>query len=174
MIKSDSIIINGMNLNRLLDGFIDSREVGILDIASYVTLGPVGAIVTNTLEASKSYPGLGRGETQIQQAYFKFKVDDQTIETEDVALKTSEYRLAAIGKLNLKDKVYEDFRIHILNKKGCSRIFQELKGSLTSPEVGATKTFAKGVIGPLTDLFSRVKGVVKKCEPVYEGEVSPP
>lgn len=174
LIQSNSIEIKGMNLNRLLDGFIDSREVGILDIASYVTLGPIGAIVTNTLETGKSYPGLGRGETQIQKAYFKFKINDQIFETEDVALKTSKYRLAAFGKIDLDNKMYDNFKVHILNKKGCSRIFQELKGSLSSPEVGVTKTFAKGVIGPLTDLFSKVKSVVKKCEVIYEGEVSPP
>ena len=90
-----------MNINKLLQGFIDSREVGLLDIASYATLGPIGALITNTLESGKSYPGLGRGESEIKQVYVKAELRDGSAEMKDAAIKTSKYRLAAIGKLNL-------------------------------------------------------------------------
>lgn len=173
IVQSDSINITGMNLNKLLQGFIDSREVGLLDIASYAALGPIGAIITNTLETGKSYPGIGRGESQIDQFYLETQLSAGKAKMIDAAMRTSRYRLAAFGKLDLVKSVYEDFAVHVLNKKGCTRIFQSLKGSLSSPNVGATKTFAKGVISPLTNLFDKVKNITG-CNPVYEGKVSHP
>ena len=173
-LESDKTIISGISLDRLIEGFLDSREVGLLDVASYVTMGPFAAILTNTLEATKSVPGIGQGKSVISKIKIKTKIDNNIIIMRDVALKTKENRISFRGKIDIEKRKFNNFNIDILNKKGCSKYTQKVEGTIDSPELGVSKTVLSGVVSPVTDLLIKTKDLVVDCDVVYKGEVTHP
>lgn len=172
-IHGSSLLVQGIDLDQLLDGFIDSREVGLLDVTSFFTLGPVGLLLTNTLEGGKSFSIWGKGETAIQEIMVSLEASDARTQIQDVALSTKDKRVALSGGINLENYAFESFAFHILDRDGCSRIFQKIEGTITEPDIGITKTFVDGVISPVTDVLKRTKNLFS-CTPVYSGVVKHP
>ncbi len=171
--RAKKLTLSGINIDKLLEGFIDSREVGALDIASYMTLGPLGALVTNSLESSKSLLGLNSGTSKFTHINIKTEFNDGIANLSDVAFSTKENRVSVAGKINLNKKIFKNFFVYILNKKGCARILQRVSGSLLEPDIGVTQTISEGVISPVTDLLKKTKELVD-CKPVYRGVVKHP
>lgn len=172
-IEGHKLKLKGIDLDKLINGFMDSQEVGLFDIASYMTLGPLGMIFTNSLEAVKSIPGLS-GQSTIKHLNINTKIDNSILKIKDVGFSSKENRIIAQGKIDLNQLKFNNFKVHVLNDNACSRFHQEIKGKLTRPEIGATKTISSGIISPITDLIKKTSNIFSDCSPIYSGKIKHP
>lgn len=172
-IEGYKLKLKGIDLDKLINGFMDSQEVGLFDIASYMTLGPLGMIFTNSLEAIKSIPGLS-GQSTIKHLNINTKIDNSILKIKDVGFSSKENRIIAQGKIDLNQLKFNNFKVHVLNDNACSRFHQEIKGKLTRPEIGATKTISSGIISPITDLIKKTSNIFSDCSPIYSGKIKHP
>ena len=175
-----SLVINGKklkwtgkDLDKILDAYIDSKKVGLLDAAGYLALGPIGILVAKGTDLGHAgIRGITRGETQIRELHADIILADKVISLQDVAVATAEHKVVAKGKVNLKDMVFKDFSVASVDEKGCSVFIQGIKGPLSSPEIGALGSFVNEVFSPVSDLFNRgLSLITDNCDKHYQGVV---
>ena len=76
------------------------------------------------------------------------KLNSGLLKMTDAALNSPKNRISFQGNLSLIQEKFENFRVHILNKKGCARITQKIKGKFSKPDFSMTKTVLSGAINP--------------------------
>jgi hypothetical protein len=172
-ISGKQIKLKGIDIDQLINGFMDSREVGLLDVASYMTLGPLGMIFTNSLEAIKSASGLS-GKSLINHLNINAKINNSNIIMKDVGFSSKNNRIIAKGSINIETLSFNKFKVHILNEEACSRFHQEISGTIKSPEIGVTKTISSGIISPITNLIDKPSNIISSCNPIYNGKIKHP
>ncbi|PIK13574.1 hypothetical protein [Halobacteriovorax sp. JY17] len=163
----------GKDLDKILDAYIDSKKVGLLDAAGYLTLGPIGILVAKGTDLGHAgLRGMTSGETEIRELHLDLKFQKSMIDLQDVAIATNNHKIVAKGKINLKEKVFKDFSVASVDEKGCSVFTQKISGPLSSPEIGALGSFMNEVFSPITDLFNRGMSLVTdNCDGYYKGIV---
>lgn len=163
----------GKDLDKILDAYIDSKKVGLLDAAGYLTLGPLGILVAKGADLGNAgVRGIIKGETLIEEVNFDLAIDDNMISLDDVAVRTKEYRIAAKGEINLNEKKYQNLVLATVDERGCSIFRQKISGKLSSPEIGALGSFVNEVFSPITDIINKgLSLVTSNCDVFYDGKV---
>ncbi|ATH07138.1 hypothetical protein BIY24_04055 [Halobacteriovorax marinus] len=163
----------GKDLDKILEAYIDSKKVGILDAAGFLTLGPIGILVAKGADLGNTgIRGIVKGETHIREVHVAVNLKDEVVKLEDVALATKEHKVALQGSIDLSKKVFEKFSIASVDEKGCSIFVQKISGSLSDPEIGAVGSFMNEVFSPVTDIFNKgLSLVTDNCDGYYKGIV---
>ncbi|AFL69110.1 AsmA family protein [Sulfurospirillum barnesii] len=145
--------------------------------------------VANTLSSTKGLPNIfvgGLTSTQNSQSLLKVinaKVDIgySEIQLSDVALSTSKHRIALKGTLNIVEEKFKNFRVALLDAKGCARFEQKIEGTFQKPVVKLEDVAIKTLSNVALSLLNKSKGskqenshTAENCVIFYEGVVKHP
>ncbi len=172
-ISSDSLIFNGIDLDKILKKYNRSQKFNLADVSAYVLAGPFGAVVTKgsdftSLIAVDLKP---EDKTIISKALARWSLNDGVLQSEDVAFRTNLSRVAFNGSLDIAKDSIPGFTVYVVDKNGCSLMRQTISGKTDNIEVGKLKV-AKTLLGSIINLVNKVVGV--NCEMVYDGEIAHP
>lgn len=175
-VSSKNIHWKGRDLDSILESYIDSKNVGLLETAGFLSLGPIGLLAAKGAKLGKGgVSALVKGETTIQDLYAKTEIKQKKLHFEDVALRTKKHRLAVKGKILLdKSLQFEDFKVAAVEKNGCPIFSQKIKGSVLKPDIGVLKTLGGEIWAPVGNFFSKISSLVTSCDPFYQGKVAHP
>ncbi len=171
------IVLNGMDVNKVLEDFQSSQSVGLLDIGAVALLGPAGVLVTKGNDYNKLMNSFdNKGTSHIKQLNSEIKFSDGIASMNDVAFSTDKHRLAATGQINAINQTFVNFNVATIDKHGCPIYREEVKGSLDSPSVKKVNVLVSSVVNPINSLISKVtKPLNIQCkEPFYAGVVKAP
>ncbi|MGB5355907.1 MAG: hypothetical protein WBN11_04360, partial [Eudoraea sp.] len=150
-----------------------SQNFNLVDLSAFLLAGPMGAVVTkgsdfaSLLMASKN-PEI---QTIVPSARANWSYSDGLLRTEDVAFSTLNNRIAFDGVLDLAHDSIPEFKVYVVDKKGCSLMEQSVSGSMDSLELGKLN-ISKTLLGSVINFVGAAVG--KDCEVVYDGKVSHP
>ncbi len=166
----------GRDIDAILSSYIDSQRLGLIDAAGFLSLGPIGLLVSKGLSLSEAgLKGIISGESHIGRLYIKSSIDEALLKLEDAAMRTKRYRVAAKGGIRLiPDYQFKDLKISPVDERGCSLFVQELEGTLQNPRIGVLTSAAGDVLSTVGDIFKRAQRLIGSCEPFYQGVVEAP
>jgi AsmA protein len=93
---------------------------------------------------------------------------------QDVALTTTENRVAMKGGLDFVNDSYDDVTVALVDPKGCVRVEQKIHGPFRKPEVDKPNVVT-AITGPVRKLINKGRSLLgAKCSVFYSGAVPPP
>ena len=173
-LSGNNLTLNGVNLDAELPKFASSQDFNLLDLGAVLFAGPVGLAVTKGYELT-SLTQRADGSTPIRTAVSKWKIDKGVAYAQDVALVTSENRLALQGGLDFVDKEYRDVVVALVDEYGCATVRQKISGPFNKPDVDKSHFLIP--VGAVVRLIEKAKSLItgrEKCEPFYTGSLPPP
>ena len=174
VLEGDGLVVEGLDVDRLVNGLLKSQEMTLTDIGGFALAGPLALLVTKGGNYTGALQGALAGETRIPALLTELKIADQKVNFQDVALATDSNRVAVAGHLNLMDQTYGPIEVQILNESGCELFGTKLKGPLDAPEIAAAELAAASVLNPLLSLAKKSQALVNECKPVYQGKIAHP
>jgi hypothetical protein len=175
--KASDLLINHMDVDKILEDLQSSQSVGLLDIGAVGLLGPAGILVTKGNDyRNLSNSFANKGNSKIKQFNSDISYANDIATLNDVAFATQKYRLAAKGKINLQEQTFLQFFISTVDENGCSIYEEEIKGRLSAPSVKKINVLLGGVINPINSVVSKTKDTLNlHCKtPFYNGIVKAP
>lgn len=176
--NTEPVQLINLNVNKVLERFLESQEFGLLDIGGFVLAGPAGLLLSQgvSMQGVLSNLGANKGNTMFGQINIDMVVENGVLKTRDVAASTQYYRFAFDGNIDLSIMAFNDFEFMILNEEGCKEYSQTLNGSLSSPEIETFRTAFDAVTGSVVGLLKSGVGLLTGgyCESVYDGKVTHP
>lgn len=176
--NTEPVQLINLNVNKVLERFLESQEFGLLDIGGFVLAGPAGLLLSQgvSMQGVLSNLGANKGNTMFGQINIDMVVENGLLKTRDVAASTQYYRFAFDGNIDLSIMAFNDFEFMILNEEGCKEYSQTLNGSLNSPEIETFRTAFDAVTGSVVGLLKSGVGLLTGgyCESVYDGKVTHP
>ncbi|WP_018624548.1 AsmA family protein [Kangiella aquimarina] len=176
--NTEPVQLINLNVNKVLERFLESQEFGLLDIGGFVLAGPAGLLLSQgvSMQGVLSNLGANKGNTMFGQINIDMVVENGVLKTRDVAASTQYYRFAFDGNIDLSIMAFNDFEFMILNDEGCKEYSQTLNGSLSSPEIETFRTAFDAVTGSVVGLLKSGVGLLTGgyCESVYDGKVTHP
>lgn len=176
-IYSNDLVWKGKDLDAILDAYIDSKQVGLLETAGFLSMGPLGLIAAKGVDLGQGgLSSIVDGETKIQELNIETTLKDGVLKLKDVAVATKNNRVAAKGKILLNDNLkLQDFSVAALNKKDCPIFTQKVEGTAKKPDIGVLKTLAGDIWAPVGDMISKATSLFKSdCDKYYTGRVAQP
>ncbi|MBD3652806.1 AsmA-like C-terminal region-containing protein [Kangiella sp.] len=176
--NTEPVQLINLNVNKVLERFLESQEFGLLDIGGFVLAGPAGLLLSQgvSMQGVLSNLGANKGDTMFGQINIDMTIENGVLKTRDVAASTQYYRFAFDGNIDLSIMAFNDFEFMILNDEGCKEYSQTLNGSLSSPEIETFRTAFDAVTGSVVGLLKSGVGLLTGgyCEGVYDGKVAHP
>ena len=169
-LEGDSLVLEGLDLNEVINNFRRSQSFNLLDITAIALAGPAGILYSKGSDYAILLSTTSGQETSISQISSIWDVKDGRINIEDVAIATQENRLALKGWMDMKTDSL-DIVVGIIDAKGCALIDQRIFGTSSEPELGQVKIL-QALLSPLTSLLDDV--TARDCEVFYEGRVKHP
>lgn len=134
---STDLIITDAVLN---DVTIDKHVSRVNDALSFNMLNLIQKGVDKGTNKNR-YTG---GTTPIDYGTFNITLKDKYVTTDDVALRTKDYRIMLDAKVHKKGPI-EYFHTYLLDNKGCSMIKQRYDGTVQRPKLQKTTPMFKHV-----------------------------
>lgn len=160
------------DLDERLSNYESSQNFNLVDVGAFFIAGPLGTAVTKGYNFASIFQGAG-GNTRIRILVSQWKVENGVAHAQDVAMATKENRIAMQGALDFVNKDFDDVTVAILDRKGCARIEQRIRGPFSKPEVEKPNVLAS-LTGPLRSLITKATKLMgAKCAVFYEGSVQP-
>lgn len=168
-------LLRGIDINQIVAAIKESRETDMKDIGTFLVSGPIGMLASQFVDL-----GWGSGsvnseyQTAVPQLRFNSAIENGVLNLQDTAFATDQYRMAFDGGIDAGNASFSDFTFSILDSAGCADIQQTLNGPMDDPSSAVTDTLVETLISPLKGLLKNVANQIKKCQPVYQGDVAHP
>ena len=176
--RGKDLTLHDIDLDTILTQYAKSQEIGLFDLGSIFIVGPFGPLLSKAIDLSGTALGVGRGSSRITRLASDWTLQNGIATTKDVAFATSRHRLAFKGRLDFPAKRFRDFRIGVLDRRGCATFTQTVTGSFRDPQVEKASFLTKTVVNPLVSLFHKgttaMTGNKPACTPFYRGRVPHP
>lgn len=176
--RGRELTLQNIDLDTVLTQYAKSQEIGLFDLGSIFIVGPFGPLLSKAIDLSGTALGVARGSSRITQLASDWTLQNGIAITRDVAFATPRHRLAFEGRLDLPARRFRDFRIGMLDRRGCAVFTQTVNGSFRDPQVEKTSFLTKTVVNPLLSLFHKgttaMTGNKPACTPFYRGRVPHP
>ena len=173
VISGKDLTFYGVDMDKKLEQFVVTSQVDLWELGALFISGPYGPALMNGLDYSGLLDHYDDEETDIEQLHAAWKITDGLAQAEDVALRTSGFRVAATGALDLRNGEYSDFSLSMLDKKGCAVLKQTLNGSFSNPKP-ASFAIQGVVMKSADDILKGLMASNKGCTPEYRGSVRHP
>jgi uncharacterized protein involved in outer membrane biogenesis len=173
-LRGEDLTLAGNDLDRGIARFESSQSFNLVDVGSVFFVGPLGLAVTKGYSFANLFRGTG-GSSRIRVLVSDWRVESGVARAKDVALATTENRIALQGGLDLVNERFADVTVAVIDKGGCARVRQTIRGSFEKPEVEKPHVLSS-LTGPVRKLFKRARGLFPDgpCEAFYSGSVAPP
>ncbi len=129
-IISDSVL-NDVTINKQVNRVNDALNLNMLNLISQ-----------GVDKAKKKSLG---SSTDIDYGTFNISLKNNTITTDDVALRTKNYRIMLDANIHKKGKI-NYFNTYLLDNKGCAMVKQKYKGTIQRPKLYKTTPMYKHVV----------------------------
>lgn len=160
------------DLDEKLGHYESSQNFNLVDVGAFFIAGPFGVVATKGYDFASIFQGTG-GNTHIRLLVSTWKVENGVAHAQDVAMATKENRLAMKGALDFVNKDFDDVTVAILDKKGCARVEQKIRGPFSKPVIEKPNVIVS-LTGPISRLINKTKKLFgAKCTAFYEGSVQP-
>lgn len=170
-----SLSLSGIDLDQQLQKFALSQSLNLLDVSALLFVGPISLVVTKGTEFS----GLAKqtnAKTSIRNVISRWKVEKGVAHATDVALTTSENRVAVHGDLDFVHNQYQGIVVALVDANGCAKARQKIGGSFSKPIADQSNILLP--LGPVLRLLDSAKalfsGGLDKCEVFYGGSLPSP
>ena len=170
VLEGRDLEIYGMDLDDVIDKFQRSQKFNLADVGAVMFAGPAGLAVTKGTDFARLAFIKAGDSTHVKHFLAEWKMEKGVLVTEDVAMSTNSNLISTDGWYNIQNDSL-DFKISVLDKRGCDLVGQRIYGKVMNPEYGKIK-FLKTVLGPVTDFFRNIG--VAKCDTIYSGKVAYP
>lgn len=172
------LTIQGLDLDTVLSQYAKSQSLGLFDLGSIFIIGPFGPLLSKAFDLSGAAIGAGRGSSEVMRLVSDWTMSNGIASTRDVALATPRHRLAFSGRLDIPAARFADFRVAVVDSRGCATFTQTVNGTFHDPEIAKANLLAKTVVTPLLSLFQKgatvLSGGKAACTPFYRGSVPHP
>ncbi len=162
--------IYGIDLDDVIEKFKRSQKFNLADVGAVMFAGPAGIAVTKGADFARLAFTKAGDSTQIKHFLAEWKMENGILATQDVALSTNNNLVATDGWYNIQNDSL-DFKISVLDKRGCDLVGQRIYGKALNPEYGKVKLL-KTFLGPVKNFFRNIG--IAKCDTIYIGKVEHP
>jgi uncharacterized protein involved in outer membrane biogenesis len=173
-LRGENLTLVGNDLDRRLARFESSQNFNLVDVGAVFFAGPLGLAVTKGYNFASLFRGSG-DSSSIRTLVSEWSVARGVARATDVALATSEHRIALQGGLDLVNDRFADVTVAVVDAKGCASVRQAIHGSFADPVVEKPRVLTS-LTGPVLKLYQRTRGMFPAgpCEVFYSGSVAPP
>ncbi len=162
--------IYGIDIDNVIEKFKRSQEFNLADVSAVMFAGPAGLAVTKGTDFARLAFTKAGDSTEIKHFLSDWRMKNGVLRAEDVALSTNNNLISTSGWYNMpKDSL--DFKISVLDKRGCELVGQRVYGDAKEPAYGKVKIL-KTFLGPVTNFFRNIG--IAKCDTLYFGQVAHP
>lgn len=173
-LRGSGLTLHGQDIDARLEEYRETQHFDLLDTGAVLLAGPAGLAVTKGYDFAGLLKGSG-GTTPIRRVVSHWRVRDGVASARDVALATADNRIAARGRLDFVDERFEEFRVAVVDSRGCAVVEQGIEGTFANPRVERPGVVAS-VVAPVVNLFKQ--GIEKvsdrDCAVFYDGAVAHP
>ena len=155
-IKSGPFKVEGIAMDKLINGFKASQETSLLDIGSFLVAGPMGMMAMQFVELTAGAAQY-KGNSQIKSIEANAHVQNNQVKLNRAKLKTAENNLGFIGNIDLTNKAFKQFKFAILDDKDCPSIQQTLNGKFSEVKKVLFNTTSGAVTSPLSNVWRKAK-----------------
>jgi uncharacterized protein involved in outer membrane biogenesis len=173
-LRGANLTLEGSDLDRQFSRFEASQNFNLVDVGAFFFAGPLGLAVTKGYNFAGLLEGSG-GSSEIRTLVSNWKLTGGVAQAGDVAMATREYRVALQGRLNFVDDRFDDVTVAMIDRNGCARVRQKIRGPFREPVVEKPNILAS-LAGPALNLLKKARAILpgKPCEPFYSGSVAAP
>lgn len=169
-IEGRDLKVHGIDLDKLIDKYKRSQEFNLADAGAVMFAGPAGLAVTKGSDfASLAFMKAG-DSTDVAHFLADWNLRQGKLSTGDVAMSTKNNLVSTSGWYSVQTDSL-DFKINVLDKRGCELIGQRIFGQASNPEYGKVNIL-KTFFGPVTNFFRNIG--LAKCDTIYAGKVLHP
>ena len=170
ILEGKKLKINGIDLDDVIKKFKRSQNFNLADVSAVMLAGPAGVAITkggDFADLAFVKPG---DSTQIRHFLAEWKLRNGVLQAEDVALSTKNYLIVTSGFYKIRTDSL-DFRVSVIDKRGCELVGQRIYGNAKEPEYGKIDLL-KTIFGPIKNFFRNIG--ISKCDTIYNGKVAHP
>lgn len=173
-LRGKSLRLNGRDLDQELSQFESSQHFNLVDVGAFFFAGPLGLVVTKGHDFASIFQGSG-GRSEIQTLVSDWKVEGGVAQAQDVAMATSENRVALQGGLDFVHQQFDNVTVALIDAEGCTKVRQTIRGAFQNPVVEQPSVL-KTLAGPVRKLFQMGRDLFPggECEVFYTGSVAAP
>ncbi len=139
-LRAKNLTLYGANMDKFIDSYRKSSTLNLLDIGVVIYAGPVGLLATKGGGFARVKVTNRKKKSSIDRMISDWKIIGDSLIVDDVALRTKQNRIALKGWYSYKSDSL-DFKIGLLDKKGCSELTQGFSGSSIKPEIDSPGFF---------------------------------
>jgi AsmA protein len=164
-----------LDLDNLVEDFIQSQQFHLVDIGAIMILGPLGPVLTRSYDFSMLVYSAQGGSSDVRQLVSLWEIDKGRAVALDVALATEKSRIAMSGEVDIGAKSFRKLVVAIVDANGCALVGQEINGPFENPQVDKP-SFIETAAGPIINIFRGTARLItgEKCEVFYNGSVAAP
>ncbi|MGB5079219.1 MAG: AsmA family protein [Burkholderiales bacterium] len=173
-LRGENLVLNGSDLDREFARFESSQSFNLVDVGAFFVAGPLALVVTKGYNFAKIFQESG-GRSEIRTLVSDWKVERGVAQAQDVAMATSENRVALQGGLDFVNERFDDVTMALIDARGCPKVRQKIRGTFEKPEV-QNPNILRSLAGPALGLLKKGWDLLPggKCEVFYAGSVAPP
>jgi len=172
-LRGKDLLVTGIDFDRVFSRYETSQSFNLVDVGAFFFAGPFAPLITKGYTFASLFRGSG-GSSRIPALVSDWKVERGIARAVDVAMATSENRIALRGSLDFVNERFDDVSVAVIDGKGCARMRQKIRGSFRKPVVEKVSVL-RSVTGPVLKLFKQAKELLGgRCEVFYAGSVAPP
>lgn len=146
-----------LDLDNLLEKFIQSQQFDLVDLGAFMIAGPLGPALTKGFDFGMVANAARGGSTEVRQLVSSWQIDEGKAVARDVALATGKNRIAMSGKVDIAAERFQNLEVAVVDAGGCALVRQEMDGPFERPEV-KKPSFIVSAAGPLINIL---KGTAK-------------
>ena len=169
-LEGKKLKIIGIDLDDVINKFKRSQNFNLADVSAVMLAGPAGVAITkggDFADLAFVKPG---DSTQVRHFHAEWKMRNGVLRTEDVALSTNNYLIVTSGLYKVRTDNL-DFKVSVLDNRGCEIVGQRIYGNAKEPEYGKIKLLTT-ILGPIKNFFRNIG--ISKCDTIYSGKVAHP
>lgn len=170
VLEGRNLKIYGMDLDNVIEKFKRSQEFNLADVSAVMFAGPAGLAVTKGTDFARLAFTKAGDSTQVKHFLTNWRMKKGLLTADDVALSTNKNLISTSGWYSVKSDSL-DFKINILDKRGCELVSQRIYGDAIDPDYGKVKLL-KTFLGPVKNFFRNMG--LAKCDTLYFGKVEHP
>jgi AsmA protein len=136
--------------------------------------GPLGLVVSKGYNFASIFQEKG-GRSEIRRLVSDWQVEHGVARALDVAMATSENRIALQGGLDFVNERFNEVTLAVIDANGCAIVKQQIHGAFQEPVVEKPNILVS-LSGPALNLLQEGMDFLPgyECEEFYRGTVAPP
>lgn len=173
-LRGKNLTLHGSDLDREFSRFESSQTFNLVDVGAFFFAGPLGLVVTKGYNFASIYQG-GGVSSEIRTLVSEWKVERGVAHAQDVAIATTQNRVALQGGLDFVNDQFDDVTVALIDAKGCAKVRQRIRGSFEKPVVEKPSVL-KSLAGPALRLLKKGADILRggECGVFYAGSVAAP